>query len=204
VADYAHAKDVYKELRESLAPWTVANGFQPWPGTVAGWQKSLDAERLLRFKFEGSGRMGDREMGHSLTAIVQLDPAPGEPAATPIRQAGFSSCLIGAELDRFAAVQGAINRRRPALPAQFKADVQADTLLGRHLRSLYEPAPKYQEGEYVPLSYHGIEDVREWTRFLIDVLAAALDRFLEGRVPQPIDTTPAHLKPKWLRNLGTP
>jgi hypothetical protein len=201
VAEYAHAKDVYKELREALGPWTAANGFRRWPRTVAGWQRASGTDRLLRFMFEGASRWGDRDTGHSLTGLVQLDPAPGDPAATPIRQSTFSSCLIRAELDRLAAIQGAINRRRPRLPAEYSDDVRADTLLGHYLRSLYEPSPRYQEGEYITLSYYGIEDVRDWTRFMIEVLPAVLDRFVEGRNPRPIDTTPPHLKPKWLREL---
>lgn len=32
MAAYAHAKDVHKELRETLGPWTKANGFRKWPG----------------------------------------------------------------------------------------------------------------------------------------------------------------------------
>jgi hypothetical protein len=188
LADYAHAKDVYKELRETLGPWTKANGFRRWPGTVAGW--------LLRFQFESSV-WGDPETGNALTGCVQLDPSPEDLAATAIRQSIFTSCLVHSELERLAAIQGAINRRRPALPAQYAEDFKADTRLGLHLRELYDPSPKYQEGQYVPLSYCGMEDVREWTRFIVEVLAAVLDRFVNGRIPPPIDTTPEHLKIKW-------
>jgi hypothetical protein len=202
VADYAQAKDVYKELRESLAPWTMANGFERWPRTVAGWQRPAGTDWILRFMFEGAARTGDAEMGHALTGRLQLDSPPGDATATPIRQSTFTGCLVRAELDRLAAVQGSINRRRPPLPAQYTAHFQADTLLGLYLRGLYEPSPSYQEGQYVPLSYYGIEDVREWTRFIIETLPAVLDRFLELRTPRPIDTTPEHLKPKWLKSLS--
>ena len=204
MADYAYAKEVYKELRDGLGPWTVANGFRRWPGRVAGWQRAAGADQILRFMFEGSGWPGDPEMGNSLTGLLQLDPSPGDAAATPIRQSAFTGCLVRTELDRLASIQGAINRRRPPLPAQFKADFQADTLLGLHLREQYDPSPGYQEGQSIPFSYYGIEDVREWIRFLIETLPAVLDRFFDGRVPPPIDTTPAHLKPKWLRNLRPP
>ena len=44
MADYAQAKDVYKELREALAPWTKANGFPDGGrGTAAGWQRPQGA-----------------------------------------------------------------------------------------------------------------------------------------------------------------
>jgi hypothetical protein len=199
VADYAHAKDVYKELREALGPWTAANGFRRWPQTVAGWQRA-SGDQLLRFKFEGSA-WGDPEAGNALTGWVQVDPSPGDVTATPVRQHLFTGCLIRPELDRLAAIQGAINRRRPALPAQYAKDFEADTVLGLHLRELYEPSPRYQEGEYVRLSYYGMEDVREWSRFIIDVLPAVLERYVAGRIPPSIDTTPEHLKPKWLKSI---
>jgi hypothetical protein len=199
MADYATAKEVYKELREALGPWTKANGFRKWPGTAAGWQRPQGALELLRFKFEVSV-WGDSETGNALTGHVQTDPSPGDLTATPIRQDFFTGCLIGHELDRLAAIQGAINRRRPALPAQHKNDVGADTRLGLHLRELYDPSPKYQEGQHVPLSYYGIDDVREWTRLIVEVLPAVLDRHTAGNTPRPINTTPEHLKPKWLRD----
>jgi hypothetical protein len=46
-----------------------------------------------------------------------------------------------------------------------------------------------------------MEDVRDLVAFIAAVLPAALDRFLEGRVAKPIDTTPPHLRPKWLESL---
>jgi hypothetical protein len=209
VANYANAKDVYEELRKTLGTWTAAHGFRRWPGMVAGWQRAAGplarlspgdgGDQLLRFGFEGSSRWGDSETGHSLTGRVQLDPSPGDLAETPLRQSTFTGCLIRPELDRLAAIQGTINRRRPALPAQYAADFEADTLLGLYLRALYDPSPSYQEGEYVPLSYYSMEDVRQWSRFIIDVLPVVLDRFVAGRTPRPIDTTPEHLKPKVLR-----
>ena len=199
MADYAHAKDVYKELRETLGPWTKANGFRKWPGMVAGWQRPEGADQLLRFMFEVSV-WGDSETGNSLTGRLQTDPSPGDPNATTIRQVLFTGCLIGGELDRLAAIQGAINRRRPAMPAQYKKDAGADTILGLHLRELYDPSPKYQEGQYVPLSYYGMDDVREWTGFILEVLPAVLDRFVAGTTPRPVNTTPEHLIPKWLRD----
>ena len=195
MADYAKAKEVYKELRDALGPWTKANGFRKWPGTVAGWQRPQGALELLRFKFEGSA-WGDPETGNALTGWVQTDPSPGDLTATPIRQSGFTNCLVRPELDRQAEVQGAINRRRPRLPAQYATDFHADTRLGLHLRELYDPSPRYQEGQGAPLSYYGMEDVREWVRFIGDVLPAVLERFVAGRVPRPIDTTPEHLKIK--------
>jgi len=201
MSSYVPAKEVYKELRGAVGPWAAANRFRRWPGTVAGWQRAAGSDQLLRFMFEGSSPWADPETGHALTGRLQLDPAPGDLAATPIRQSAFTRCLIRPELARLAAIQGAINRRRPALPKQYAADLQADTRLGHHLRSLYDPSPSYREGQYVDLSYWGIEDVHEWTRFILDVLPAVLDRFLEGRTPPPIDTTPEHLKIKWPKPL---
>lgn len=197
--EYAHAEDVYKETRSVLGPWAQAHGFARWPDTVAGWQRSLDSTELLRFKFEGTGRAGDPDMGHALTGLVQLDRAGAGAAATPLRQRLLTSCLLRPEIDRLAALHATINRRRPKLPAQFQQDFSADSLLGLHLRSLYEPSPVYVEGQFVPLSYYSMDDVRETLQFVADVLPAVLERFVEGRLPAPVDTTPVHLKPKWLR-----
>jgi hypothetical protein len=37
-----------------------------------------------------------------------------------------------------------------------------------------------------------------YAAFIARVLPDAVDRFLAGRNPKVIDTTPAHLRPKWL------
>lgn len=196
------AKDVYKEARTTIGAWAEAHGFTRWSETEAGWQKPLDAGRLLRFKLETSPWPVDPAMGSSLTGYLQLDTPPGGPAATPIRQRLLTSCLVRAELDRLGVLHAAINQRRPPLPPELEAHIRADSLLGLHLRSLYDPAPVYVEGQSVELSYCTKADVEETLRFVLDVLPAVVDRFVEGRVPPPVDTTPRHLKPKWLRGAG--
>jgi len=195
-AAYAQAKTVYQELRAALTPWAKSHGFRRWSGTQAGWRKAIHAAQILGFKFEGYS-MVDPDVGNSLTGLVQLDPS-SSPGATPIRQAPFSCCLVGAELDQLARIEGAINQRRPPLPEYLEKDAREDSLLGHYLRTLYQVVPEYREGEVVELAYHSIDDVRDLARFISAVLPAALDRFLEGRVAQPIDTTPPHLRPKWL------
>ncbi len=81
-------------------------------------------------------------------------------------------------------------------------DFAADTLLGHELRSLYNPAPQYREGQILSLSYHSIQDTRDLAGFIASVLPQAIEWFVEGRVANAIQTTPAHLRPKWLSTLG--
>jgi len=50
---YATAKAAYRELRSMIGPWAKANNYRRWAGTQAGWQKPMDAEQRLLFKFEG-------------------------------------------------------------------------------------------------------------------------------------------------------
>jgi len=114
---------------------------------------------------------------------------------------GWSCCLLRSELDRLAQIQGMINRRRLPLPQYLEKDAHEDSLLGHHLRELYASSPQYREGQLVSFSYYSIEDVRDLVAFIVAVLPDALDRFLEGRVAKPIDTTPPQLRPKW---LGSP
>jgi hypothetical protein len=192
---YAPAKTVYQVLRTAVAPWAKSHGFRRWPATQAGWQKTIDAG-LLGFKFEGYS-MVNPDIGTSLSGAVQLESA-GQAIDGPIRQSPFSCCLMRAELDRLAQIQGTINRRRPPIPHYLEKDAQEDSLLGHYLRELYAPDPQFREGQLVPFSYHSIEDVRDLVGFIVAVLPDVVDRFLEGRVAKPIDTTPPHLRPKWL------
>jgi hypothetical protein len=199
---YALSKVVYKELRDTIGPWAKAHGFARRRETAAGWQKNLDADRVLYFQFEVSA-WGDPDIGNSLNGRVQLEPHPGGITATPIRQEYFTTCLLRPELDRLARIQGAINVRRPRVPASFESDMGQDTRVGDLLRSRYDPSPAYQEGELVPLAYYTLEDVRDFSGFILDVLDPVLERFVAGNVPRPIDTTPPHLRSKTIdRILG--
>jgi hypothetical protein len=199
---YALSKVVYKELRDTIGPWAKAHGFARRRETAAGWQKNLDADRVMYFQFEVSA-WGDPDIGNSLNGRVQLEPHPGGITATPIRQEYFTTCLLRPELDRLARIQGAINVRRPRVPASFESDMGQDTRVGDLLRSRYDPSPAYQEGEPVPLAYYALEDVRDFSGFILDVLDPVLERFVAGNVPRPIDTTPPHLRSKTIdRILG--
>jgi hypothetical protein len=193
---YAPIKDVYRELRDALSPWAQAAGFRRLRGTAPGWEKPIDDGRRLVVRFEGSSAFVDPDSGHSLTGWVETL------AADRIeRQALFTTCLLQPELDRLARVHGRINARRPRMSDDMKPHVNADTVLGLHLRELYDPSPKYREGQHVPLAYYDIQDVRELLAFVVDTVPVALERFVAGTNPKMINDTPPHLIPKWLKDL---
>ncbi len=199
---YATAKAAYRELRSAIGPWAKANGYRRWAGTQAGWQKPIDAERRLLFKFEGDS-FGNPDTGNSYHGLVELAPL-GSQGSTILRQSNFSCCLVQAELNELARIQGAVNRRRPPLPEYLKKDVAMDSLLGHSLRALYDATPQYREGHLISFSYHSVQDAREFSAFIAAMLPQALDRFLQGRVAHPISDTPPHLRPKWVTTLGKP
>ena len=199
---YATAKVAYRELRSTIAPWVKVNSYRRWVGTQAGWQKPIDAEQRLLFKFEGYG-FANPDTGNSYHGLIQLEPLNSH-GSTILRQSDFSYCLVQAELDELARIQGEINRRRPPLPWYLKKDVGANSLLGHDLQALYDPAPQYREGHLISFAYHGLQDIRELAAFLAPVLPQALERFLQGRVATPVDRTPPHLRPKWLATLLKP
>jgi len=187
---------VYRELRSTIGPWAKANDYRRWADTQAGWQKAVDAERRLWFKFEGYS-FANPDTGNAYHGLVQLEPLDSH-GSTILRQSDFSCCLVQAELDELARIQGGINRRRPTLPSYLKQDVAADSLLGHDLRALYDPTPQYREGHMISFSYYGLRDARELAAFVAAALPQALERFLQGRVAKPVDRTPPHLRPKWL------
>jgi len=123
---YATAKAAYRELRSMIGPWAKANNYRRWAGTQAGWQKPMDAEQRLLFKFEGS-TFANPDTGNSYHGLVQLEPL-GSHGSTILRQSDFSCCLVQAELDELARIQGAVNRRRPPLPGYLKKDAAVDSL----------------------------------------------------------------------------
>ena len=194
---YATAKAAYRELRSTIGPWAKANNYRRWAGTQAGWQKPTAAEQRLLFKFEGD-TFANPDIGNSYHGLVQLEPLDSH-GSSILRQSNFSCCLVQAELDELARIQGAINRRRPSLPSYLKKDAAADSLLGHSLRTLYDPTPQYREGHLISFGFHSLQDARELSAFIAALLPQALDRFLQGRVAKPVSDTPPHLLPKWLK-----
>jgi hypothetical protein len=192
---YAPAKEVYRELWDALSPWAQAAGFRRLRGASPGWEKPIDAGRQLIVRFEGSSTFVDPQTGHSLDGRFETFGEQIE------RQALFTTCLLQPELDRLARIHGTINARRPPVPPDMKVHVDTDTRLGHYLRGLYDRSPKYREGQYVPLAYYDLADVRDLVAFIVATVPPALERFVAGTNPKMIDTTPPHLKPKWLRSL---
>ena len=193
---YAPAREVYRELRDALAPWAQAAGFRRVRGAAPGWEKPVDEGRRLVVRFEGSSRFVDPDSGHSLAGWFETLAADQVE-----RQELFTTCLLQPELDRLARVHGRINARRPRMSDDMKIHFNADTLLGLHLRELYDESPTYREGQHVPLAYYDIADVRDLLEFVVDTVPVALERFVAGTNPKMINTTPPHLIPKWLRSV---
>ncbi len=187
---YTRAKIAYRELRSAIGPWAKTNGYVRWAGAQVGWQKPVEAQQQLLFKFEGHS-FANSDIGNSYHGLIQLEPQ-GSKGSTILRQADFARCLVQAELDELGRIQGAINRRRPPLPSYLKKDVAQDSLL------------QYRQGHMIFFGYYGLRDVRELAAFIVSVVPQALERFLQGRVAQPVDDTPPHLRPKWLDTLGKP
>src|SRR6266481_5851081 len=196
---YTPAKIAYRELRSAIGPWAKTNGYVRWAGTQVGWQKPVEAQQQLFFKFEGHS-FANSDIGNSYHGLIQLEPQ-GSKGSTILRQVDFARCLVQAELDELGRIQGAIKRRRPPLPSYLKKDVAQDSLLAHGLRALYDPAPQYRQGHMIFFGYYGLRDVRELAAFIVSVVPQALERFLQGRVAQPVDDTPPHLRPKWLDTL---
>src|SRR5258705_260015 len=161
---YATAKAAYRQGPSTIGPLAKANNYRRRPGTPAGWQKPVDAEQRLWFKFEGYS-FANPDTGNSYHGVVQLEPS-GSHGSTILRQSDFSCCLVQAELDELARIQGAINRRRPPVPSYLKQDAKADSLLGHSLRVLYDPTPQYREGHLISFSYHSGHDAREVSAFM--------------------------------------
>ena len=84
---YATAKAAYRELRSTIGPWAKANSYRRWAGSQAGWQKPVDAEQRLLFKFEGDA-FGNPDTGNSYHGLVQLEPL-GSQGSTILRQVQF-------------------------------------------------------------------------------------------------------------------
>ena len=92
---YTPAKIAYRELRSAIGPWAKTNGYARWTGTQAGWQKPVEAQQQLLFKFEGSS-FASPDTGHSYHGLIQLEPV-GSKESTILRQSDFARCLVQAE-----------------------------------------------------------------------------------------------------------
>ena len=88
---YITAKIAYRALRSAIGPWAKTNGYARWTGTRAGWQKPVEAQQQLLFKFEGSS-FASPDTGNSYHGLIQLEPV-GSKGSTILRQSDFARCL---------------------------------------------------------------------------------------------------------------
>ena len=84
---YTPAKIAYRELRSAIGPWAKTNGYARWTGTQVGWQKPVEAQQQLLFKFEGHS-FANSDIGNSYNGLIQLEPQ-GSKGSTILRQADF-------------------------------------------------------------------------------------------------------------------
>src|SRR3989442_5225952 len=87
---YTPAKIAYRELRSAIGPWAKTNGYVRWAGTQVGWQKPVEAQQQLLFKFEGHS-FANSDIGNSYHGLIQLEPQ-GSKGSTILRQADFARC----------------------------------------------------------------------------------------------------------------
>jgi hypothetical protein len=84
-AGHATAKAAYRELRSTLRPWAKEHDYRRWAGTQAGWQKPVDTEQRLLFKFEGD-TFANPDIGNSFRGLVQLEPLGSQGSSTTRRR----------------------------------------------------------------------------------------------------------------------
>lgn len=171
------SKDMYRILREALAPGLKSAGFKRTPGGMLGWYKPIDG-RNLSFWFQYDKYGWFQDFGSKVTLELQIadDPRPGHGGLLSRKR--FATFLTDSELELVRALNNEVILSLPA-PSPSNPVFLLDEEGQRWFMSDYQLhiAP-YVTGQDVWLHYFTPQQVETWAAFFKDRILHIADAFL--------------------------
>ncbi|HYW30998.1 MAG TPA: hypothetical protein VE869_05770 [Gemmatimonas sp.] len=188
MAEYIRAKDVHREFRRALKPWTTAEKFTRSAGEPMAWTRPLNEAQRLAFSFE-TDLYSRPPLGGSIHGYVSVSTAPTPPSRDTLhRSRMFTTCLLQEEISELEWIQSSINLRRPITElAKEWLDTSGDGFVQSYFQAVADP---YLAGMSVTITYFSAEDVAELLAFILRVFPPVLARFVDDRCPPAIARFP--------------
>ena len=171
------SKDMYKILRETLAPGLKAAGYKRTTGGMLGWSKPVQ-DRHLSFWFQCDKYGWFQDFGSKVTLEFQMseDPSPG--SGRWDQRERFAKFLRSSERELVREMNNRVIRSLPKPSAanpifSLSEELRKRFMLGYSLRN--EP---YTENEDVWLHYFTTDDVQCWGKFFAEHILQMIDLFM--------------------------
>jgi hypothetical protein len=150
--------EVYRVLREEIAPWAKAEGFRRGKSLLSWYRPS--GELYLVFWFQVSQHGWDDYAGSEFVVEFQLSRSP-EVGWQQLRRARLAHFLGADALKELQVTQNAVIRALPKPPSDYWI-LQDPRLRDWYLR-MFEPVSKpFSPTDDVWLRYHAAADVTRW------------------------------------------
>ena len=167
--------EVYKILREVLAPWCREHGFKRIKSGMLGWHKRIGQEYLV-FWFQCSRDGWDEYAGSKFIVEFQL-------ASEPVIGIGrnrkrLPALLSKTQLDQVLKIQNeVISKLSPPHNAYIALHFSSDN--AEYYLARFKPEKRsYRNNDDIWLRYHDEENVKKWGLFIKDNLPVILSRFI--------------------------
>jgi len=174
------ANEVYRTLREGLRPWFQAEGFRRTKGGMLGWYKAVREAYLVVGFYCMPPAGGDPFYGSSFTVQFELSRTSSIGASNVAR---LDTLLSQAQLNRLLDIQNAVVAKLKKPDKNHHIFRTPQVLIDQYL-SEFEPLTRDKVHWYNQwLSYHDAEDVRQWTKFLLELFPKLVNSFMDSATP---------------------
>lgn len=171
------SKDLYRILRERLAPGMKGAGFQRSKGGMLGWQRPVGARWLtLWFQCDKYGWFQD--IGSSFTLEFQLSDDPQSCAGRLAERERFVALLSAEDRELARQCNDAILRNLPPLAADNPLSLLGAEGLQLIMLGWQPSAGPWAANQDVWLHYCNPQQVQDWAEFFAPRLLALSEEFL--------------------------
>ena len=171
------ANEVYRTLRETLAPWFKIEGFRRTKGGMLGWYRPHDERYLVIGFYCWPPPGGDPLYGSCFTVEFSISKQPGIGWAGR-NTARLNELLGTTQFDLFLEQQNSVIARLQKPGRNHSIFKMPATLIESYL-SEFDPLTRDNAYRYSQwLRYQDEEDVRHWAEFLLKLMPELVPKFI--------------------------
>jgi hypothetical protein len=168
------SREVYREIRELLAPWCKTHGFRRVKSGLPGWYKPVGDEWFL-FWFQCSDWGWNALTGSAFTVEFQLSAAPV--IGTGAKRKRLLQLMDGAPLEQARQIQNRVIASL-RLPPENHPMFRISPQITEWTLSMFQPVtPQAMNPNQLWFRYYAVEDIRRWAAFILAQLPGALKSF---------------------------
>ena len=166
---------VYREARQTLAPWCKKNGFRRTSGGMLGWYRPLGDEFVV-FWLQCSQDGWDAYAGSKFVVEFQRSPSKSIGDLKSVVRHRLPYFLRDDELQTVQAMQNEVIAQLPQPPEDYFVYGISESV-AKWYRAKFEPIREpYTNQSDIWLRYQQPSHVQQWAEFLLALLPRILEQ----------------------------